>query len=242
MMKHEVIFQKLVMSVLVIVGIPVLFSTPARGELCASTFHISPLPPEVIWRKDTTHVLPNGEIVPSSGNREKNMQTVSLQMEDFILNFKGEYGTGDIPPMRFFPVEGANIHATAVANGLNGIITQYSVSGVGAKAAIEGTLLLPVSGHSGNSNARTWALTDTYDVRLDSNPTLEPATHYSYGHTRKEKILVKDTKSLGLVTKQEVSIPLIAHVPVVVLYYRRGSAGPSGYIEGRVMEFLWNGT
>jgi len=163
-------------------------------------------------------------------------------MEDFILNFHGDFGIGDVPPMQFIPAEGEHIRALGYSSGLNGTITRFAVSGIGAKASVDGTLLLPVSGHQGNANARAWALTDTYQIRLDSNPNQTPSTHSSWGRTGKETILLKDIKSLALVTKQEVTIPLIANIPVVVLYYRKGSAGPSGYVEGRVMEFIWDGT
>ena len=77
-------------------------------------------------------------------------------MEDFILNFRGDYGIGDIPPMQFVAADGVKVQMLSQSSGLGGIITRFTVSNVGAKATVDGTLLLPVSGHNGNVNARKW--------------------------------------------------------------------------------------
>ncbi|PIS10351.1 MAG: hypothetical protein COT73_09795, partial [Bdellovibrio sp. CG10_big_fil_rev_8_21_14_0_10_47_8] len=85
-----------------------------------------------------------------------------------------------------------------------------------------------------------------YDVRLDgtrssSVPQNTPFNLYSEA-AGNEVSLVRNVKSLDLVTKQEIEIPLKANDNVLVLYYRHGSAGPAGYVEGRVIEFHWDGT
>ncbi len=195
---------------------------------------------ETSWRASTTQMF-KGKMAKTTARREQIMKSRAAAMEDFILNFKGQYGTGDIPPMEFIFEEGAKFTALSISGGLNGVITRYAVSNLGSKGKVRGTLLLPVSGHNGNANARRWAVTDFYQVRTDSNPTKAAATHHSWGRTGREVLLLR-SKSLDLVTKQEVELQMLKDIPVVVLYEREGSAGIGGYVEGRVMEFVWDGT
>lgn len=220
----------------------VLGSSAAHAALCPEAF----LQPDngrlVDWRVDLTHESQTGSISATSAAREKKIEEAKAWMENFIPNFRGDYGVGDIPPMIFVPAEGVHARYLDRSTGLNGVITRFAVSGLGKEGVIRGTFLLPVSGHQGNANARKWAKTDTYSLKLDTNPKKEASTHHSWGGTGHETFLIKDAKSLDLVTAHEVEIELIKGVPVVVLYDRKGSAGPSGYVEGRVMEFIWDGT
>jgi hypothetical protein len=219
-----------------------LIAQTAHAEVCGGAAFSAQLPKEADWRKDRTNPSQSGEFAATSAAREKQIERTIVGMEDFILNFKGDYGTGDIPWMRFIPAEGTDFSYITQSNGLNGSITRVAVRNAGNPPVIRGSLLLPVSGHNGNDNARKWAKTDHYVVNIDTNRKNTPSTHHSYGHDNKMKALFGDAKSLDLVTVQDVEIALIPNVPVVVTYYRKGSAGVEGYIEGRVMEFIWDGT
>lgn len=193
------------------------------------------------WRSASTQPFADKSLSPTSASREQTMKNQSKYMEDFILNYRGEYGVGDIPPMEFLFAEGSHYNTISTSYGVGGRITRFSVTNLKSKAGkVKGTLLLPVSGHQGNVNARRWAVTDFYQVRLDTNPNNTPSTHSSWGRTGHETLLVR-SKSLDLVTKQEVELQLIPNIPLVVLYEREGSAGIGGYVEGRVMEFIWDG-
>lgn len=108
----------------------------------------------------------------------------------------------------------------------SGIIHRYEISGLGSSGDLSGTLLLPVSGHMGVSNARGWAANDTYEIRL--------------ARTGTPKVLVGPKKSLGLITFQEFKIRMNKN-EVVRLFYERSGSGSAGFPEGRIVEFTWNG-
>jgi hypothetical protein len=226
-------------------GLTLILALPALADECADSFSKPPLvqlAPDADWRSSATQPSQSGQYLPTTPAREETLQRQKAQMEDFILNFVGEYGKGDIPWMRFVATERNNLQALSHSNGLGGIITRYKVSGIGPGGILKGTLLLPVSGHNGNENARKWAKSDVYTVNRDTNSKRVASTHSSWGHDGKEVALFRGQASKDLVTFQEVEITLEKDVPVVITYFRHGSVGVPGYIEGRVMEFIWDGT
>lgn len=200
-------------------------------------------PPEMAKRLPITNASQSSAYAKTSPARESAIESTRAGLEDFILNFTGEYGRGDIPPMRFIAEPGLDVKSIVQANGLNHVITRLVVKG--SDPILRGTLLLPVSGHNGNANAKIWALNDTYSVKVDTlNESKRTSGAFNWAGPRAEKYLVKNVKSLGFVTVQEIEIPLNPDPKgsVIVLYYRNGSAGPGGYVEGRIMEIFWDKT
>ena len=88
--------------------------------------------------------------------------------------------------------------------------------------------MLPVSAHTGIANATKWAKTDTYSIYLEANGKVVAT-------------LANNVKSLDFITSQEISMNLQAGTVYQVTYHRSGSGGPGGFMEGRVLELVWDG-
>jgi hypothetical protein len=107
-------------------------------------------------------------------------------------------------------------------------IPRIAVSGLGSNGILAGTLLLPVSGHTGLADAKAWSTTDTYSVFCEDSKGAR-------------QVIAKDQKSLDYITAQELAVQLRPNEVYKLLYYRSGSGGPSGYADGRVLEIVWDG-
>ena len=175
---------------------------------------------QLAWRNQITHSLPGDSFSPTDAVRESMLKKTRQDMEDFI------FGHTDVPEMEFFPATGVIENKTATWQ--SGKMPAITVGGLGKSQVLKGSLLLPVSGHCGAENARQWATTDTYSIFLVVG--------------RKRQALVKDVKSLGVVTIQELSIPFVGGEPVKIEYHRSGSGGPAGFPGGRILEMTWDGT
>lgn len=208
------------------------------SECGAATFN--GFPQEAVSRKATTYSSATGDIAPTSAAREKAIADRAKLMADEIL---GENGISqDTPPIQFFPAEGVNakfLHTNFSGNETsNTLPARIAFTGLGAAGIVKGTLLLPVSGHTGAANAKAWAKTDTYTVKIEVSTDKNGANWPSDSNA---EILIPTVKSLDFVTYNEVAIPLQKDHMVRISYYRSGSGGPSGYFEGRVIELVWDG-
>jgi hypothetical protein len=206
---------------------------------------LSVIPPEISYREHQSHSLPNGEFVKTSAAREALIKSTIPSMENFILHFRGEYGEGDIPWLRFFPEEGTQVQYLSESHGLNHVVTRIVVKGKEPK--LRGTLLLPVSGHSNDKgvNARRWAKTDKYNVNIVTHRESQRSSGpYTFDPRNYGTPLLDHAPSLDLVTIQEIEIPLNPDPKgsVTVLYWRHGSAGVEGYVEGRLIEIFFDPT
>lgn len=180
------------------------------------------------WRASLTHRNHLNTFSKSSPAREAQMKLAKADMEDEIYG-RGKYSHGDVPEMRYFPAEGVITTLTRAPQPYgSGVYPEITVSGLGPKGELPLTLMLPVSGHTGLANALKWAKTDTY-------------TLYIVDAAKNRRNLVVDAPSLDLVTFQDLIVPLKANEKVTLYYHRSGSGGPSGYIEGRALDIIWDG-
>lgn len=175
---------------------------------------------ELQWRSGVTHLLPNKEAAATSSLRETKMQGVKQALEDFIFKHV------DVPEMEFIAAEGVVVKLikTWQKNELPFIEVGNLPGGV-----LHGTILLPVSGHLGNENARKWAKTDTYTLYLKDEAGATTA-------------IVQSAASLEAVTFQELQIQLVKGQVYRLEYHRSGSGGPSGFPGGRILDIRWDGT
>jgi hypothetical protein len=222
---------------LVLLSLPLSQSSYAAQD-CASVFGTT-LPKEGDWRKNNTHPAKGGGFVATSAQRETEMADRTKLMGDEVLGI-GMHG--DTPPIEFFVADGVTYQYVKHSQGTGGIVTRIAVSGLGASGVVKGTLLVPVSGHTGAVDAKNWSKTDTYtirtDVSTDANGSSWTGSHYGDSAT----VLVQDAKSLDLITAQELEVSLVKGRIVRLIYFRSGSGGPAGYYEGRVLELVWDGT
>ncbi|MES2966149.1 MAG: hypothetical protein V4760_19880 [Bdellovibrionota bacterium] len=186
------------------------------------------VPREAAWRASSTQ----GALYATSSAREADImsrQKWQLSMIDGTM-----LGHGDTPPMSFVAAKGEAALEVVRSNGLHGKFTRFEVKTSAANPSVKGTLLLPVSGHVGLESATDWAKTDTFTIvaQVGQGPKGDQFPSLSGG-----TVLAKDVKSLDFVTKLEIEIPLSTNQQVRLLYYRSGSGGPGGYMEGRVMYF-----
>lgn len=172
------------------------------------------------WRQPTSHPDAQGEFAATNSLREGRIEQTSADMEAFIFDHT------DVPEMEFYAAAGVKVKH--VRTWQSNQMPAIEVSGLGKEGILRGTLLLPVSGHCGAEKARAWATTDTYKVFLEGGS--------------KQVLLVKDAKSLGFVTKQELQIPLEKGKALKITYHRSGSGGPGGFPGGRILEITWDGT
>jgi hypothetical protein len=211
----------------------------AEANACMAAAFSDPLPKGAEWRGAFTH----NDGVPSSAKREAEMRENHKEMSDQVLGV-GEYrGHGDTPPMEFFAAEGVGAKFEFKTDGISGKPTRILLSNLGAEGLLRGTLLVPVSGHTGAANARAWSKTDTYTLKLDtSKDAAGKQWNNSYSESGPEAALVSGAKSLDIITAHDLNIQMAKGKGVRILYFRSGSGGPSGYFEGRVIELIWDGT
>jgi hypothetical protein len=229
-------------AALVVLSVALLGTGSARANTCGASAFGNALAKEGVWRQAKTQPSQKGEFAATSAAREKLLADREAYMVDFILNYQGHYGKGDIPPMEIVPAEGSKFDYVTKSDGDNGIITRIKVSNIGSTGVLKATLLLPVSGHNGNANARAWAKTDTYNVWFDQDTRPMGTGSYSWNRTAAEKVVFGHSKSLDMVTFQEVEVPLKKGEGSTIVYARDNSAGPGGYVEGRVILLVWDGT
>ena len=190
-----------------------------------------------VGRGAITH-LHNGSYAVSSPAREAHLMKVRQTMEDEILGVNAYTGHGDTPPIEFISAVGVNeqyVFHTIGKGPTQSIVKVSNVqkSAQAGEGSLNGTLLLPASGHTGAANARLYAASDTYSMTYSISSDAA-GKQFPSG----EKSLIKDAKSLGVVTLHEVSIPVFKGHMTRISYYRSGSGGPDGYFDGRVIDFI----
>lgn len=207
-----------------------LFSQPGQAELCGFAFSSIPANKlkAVDWRKEITQIKVGTTIANTDGYRERTLKSATKNLVDSVME-------GSTPCMEFYLARGVGENYLTQTGGYGShTISKLEVSNLGGSGILQGTLLLPVSGHVGstvterNANSQRWALTDTYDITMTVN-----------GQT---SVLVSGAKSLGIVTIQEISVPLLPGQTARIAYVRSGSAGPAGFEEGRLLDLVWDGT
>lgn len=183
---------------------------------------VSSLLPVQKWRSQITHMNTDKAFTDSSASREKEIRSSVVSMENTVLVDEAT------PVMDYHFSE--NVDWDYVRQGGDygtGIYPKVKVSGLGSSGKLPLTLILPVSGHTGAANARKWAKSDTYSIVMTS--------------ASNNKDIVNDAKSLGVITLQEIIVPLKKNEVVTIMYDRSGSAGPGGFSEGRYLEIIWDG-
>lgn len=200
------------MKYMMVVGM-ILAGASARAVDCPTNL-------EIQWRAGVTHLLGNGEAAATTPLRETKMQGVKVALEDFIFKHV------DVPEMEFIAAEGVVVKLikTWQKNELP-FIEVGNIPG----GKLRGTILLPVSGHLGNENARKWAKSDTYTLYLKDQQGNSQA-------------IVQNAASLDAITFQELEIALVQGQVYRLEYHRSGSGGPSGFPGGRILDLHWDGT
>ena len=173
------------------------------------------------WRKSLTNPAGDGSFSHTDKAREE-------EIKDDVENLKETVLDEETTPF-------IHLHQSGKANLVDELeddsskAPRFRVSGLKESGGIlRGTLLLPVSGHTGKANALKWAKTDTYDLVIES-----PSQGTQY--------LARNAKSQDVITAHEIELKLKKGEKVTLKYIRSGSLGPSGFHEGRVMEFVWDG-
>jgi len=219
-----------------------ILAAPAPAALangCMQQAFSDALPAEASWRQAFSYDAK----VPTSAAREAELKRLYKPMEDLIMGRDKGHPSPDTPPVEFVAAEGVRMRYLNHTTGDSGIPTRIEVSNVGASGLLKGTILLPVSGHTGVANAQKWAKTDTYTLKYDVSKDQAGKTYDNrIGEGGTELILVKDSKSLDLITSHDSEVKLVKDRIVRILYFRSGSGGPAGYFDGRVVELVWNGT
>lgn len=169
------------------------------------------------WRTARTNEV-SATIVNTSLERENTINTETTGMDQLVQN-----GTTPIWDVVFSP----DVYFTRTQYGAyqTGRYPKFNVS-TGGEPVLRGTLLLPVSAHVGIDNARAWSTSDTYTIWAEVDGV--------------RTYLVKDVKSLDLITLQDIAVPLVKDKEVLIFYQRSGNS-IYGYIEGRKMGFTWDG-
>lgn len=213
-------FKYIVISLLLFFHF-LLSSQASLAMTCQDLFPTAPSQKYTQWRESIT----NGKkfAIATSVKREREIRAQVKELHDIVIN---EDAT---PSMVFVPADGVKLTPVVESGGYgSGIIPRYRVHSTGG--VLSGTLLLPVSGHLGNTNARQWAKSDTYEIIANGSP-------FSNDNVTEG---VKQ-KSLGIITLQNLHLPLIPGIVLRLSYNRSGSAGPGGFSEGRNIEFIWSG-
>jgi hypothetical protein len=203
-------------------------AAPTCVDVFNPTIAAAAAPKAAAWRATSTQ----GPFNATTAAREaeiKRQEAWQYSMIDGSM-----LGHGDTPPMYFVSAAGEVSRELVRSQGLHGTFTHVEVKTAAANPTVKGTLLLPVSGHVGLDSAKDWAKKDTFTIiaQVGQGPNGDQFPSLSGGTT-----LAKDVKSLDFITKLETEIPLVRGKQVRVLYYRQGSGGPGGYMEGRVMLF-----
>jgi hypothetical protein len=216
-----------------------------QAELCANghPFNLPVASQEINWRASITHKDASGAYEKSSAAREAEIARIRQNIEDEILGHGAFVGKGDTPPIEFISEDGVKETYRSHSDGANHEMTVIEVSNMSPGAKVEegilkGTLLTPVSGHTRNLNdINEWAKNDTYTVRYEISD--DSGTKFASAYGDKGKALLHDVKSLGYVSANELNIPLVKGRVTRIYYFRSGSGGPSGYFDGRVIDFVW---
>jgi hypothetical protein len=234
-------------SFLLLAGV-ICYAPLSQAHLCANgnPFSQAGYSADLSWRSSISHKDNSGSYAQTSAAREAEITRIRQKMEDEVLGVGAFVGHGDTPPIEFVSADGVQESYASHSDGANHQMTVIKVGkvDVGAKAnegVLKGTLLVPASGHTGAANARLYAAKDTftvrYEVSLDAQGTKFPSEYGDAGSA-----LSEDAKSLGLVTANELNIPLVKNHVTRIYYFRSGSGGPAGYFDGRVIDFVWDGT
>lgn len=201
---------------------------------------------QIAWRSTYTNSNQSGGVSATNPAREKEI----LGKIDYLLEgILDEDATGE---MSIIPEAGVTKSILRPSGDYGSHVTEImGVSGLGPSGILRATIVVPVSGHLGEKLAREWAAKDTYAIEVRSKtpiqsqlvktdaPFIDRATGAKSGYP--SQALIHGALSQGLVTLQEVEIPLIPNQPVTVMYNRQGSAGPAGYPEGRIIDIVWDG-
>lgn len=183
----------------------------------------------------------NGYEVTSS-SRERVIVSACKEMFNAVLGLGASNGQAGTPIMRFYPFDGVKEQYLSYGNYSTGAHTVIQVGRLPKgpqqnSGILQGTLLLPASGHVDYESALRYARNDTYTIKMSVSLDAEGKQFPpSYGTGQTD--LVKDKKSLGVITAQELAIPLYKGHVTRILYYRSGSAGPAGFFSGRVIDFI----
>lgn len=169
------------------------------------------------WRARLTRVNASKQLSRTSFEREEYIFDLAREMRESI----SESAT---PVMEFIQEEGVLFAELQAVDQHTPF--RVKVRGLADDGILRGTLILPVSAHTGLKDALVWAGTDLYqlEVSVGNGPRVP---------------LVKNSESLGEMTFHEVEIPLKKGEIVKIYYYRNGSGGPMGFAGGRIIEFLW---
>lgn len=206
-----------------------LISAPTWATLCPGPFssviqNSVRVAKEAEWRSAQTNANATNSVSATNPTREKRMKAFVKQFEKDIVT---DWAT---PVWEFMPAAGVRSKVVFQTGGYGtGEVSKIQVSKLGPNGILEGTLLLPVSGHLGPESASRWSVTDTYNILVE------------VGGQRRAN-LVSNARSLNLVTVQEIQLQMVKGEVVRILYDRSGSAGPYGYIEGRALDLVWDGT
>lgn len=193
-----------------------------RPKPCPAAY--STLMPNMDWRKANTNPNDAGGYTATTKAREAEIKEMAEEMADDVLN------SGVAGSMEVFSGQGVKVKTLIDTPGYqSGIITKIQVGGLGPEGKYRGTAVLTVSGHTSQADALRWAKTDKYSLHVQDS-------------TGAQTTVVNNAKSLDVVTLQEFEIPMKKGETVRLLYDRGGSAGPGGYIEGRALDIVWDGT
>ncbi|MEK7357308.1 MAG: hypothetical protein AAB250_12725 [Bdellovibrionota bacterium] len=206
-------------------------SSAHAAATCTSVFHPSArstVPAAAAWRKASTQGALN-ETTRAREEEIKRQQAWQFSMIDGTM-----LGKGDTPPMYFVSAAREVSRELVRSQGLHGTFTHVEVKTAATNPTVKGTLLLPVSGHLTMKDATQWSKTDTFSIvaQEGQGPNGDQFPSLSGG-----MVLAQKVKSLDYITKLELEVPLVRGKQIRLLYYRDGSGGPGGYMEGRVMLF-----
>ncbi|MES2963197.1 MAG: hypothetical protein V4760_04845 [Bdellovibrionota bacterium] len=219
------------------------------GPTCQSYFAADvvlgiPHAPEATgqWRAALTNAQITGNVAPTSQAREEFINRAMGSQLTFLNSHR------DTPEMVFVQAEGVQVSVPSkealtdatmiplayIAGAAKQTkhydeIPRLHVTGLGPTGVLKGTLLLPVSGHTGLDNANKWAKTDLYKVVIAD------------AQGRETGKIVVNAPSKGVITIQELEVQMVPGQAIQIQYARNGSLGVGGYAEGRVYEIVWDG-
>lgn len=173
------------------------------------------VPGDTAWRNVITNSTSPGQFWASSQAREKEIQDTVTGMRETVLDDE------TTPFIQFFQTETATLKD--LLENESDKSPDFEVTGLQG-GTLQGTILLPVSGHTGKANALKWAKSDTYNLYLTNSKGVKTQ-------------LVKGAKSQDVVTIHEIELPLVKGEKFALTYERSGSLGPSGFPEGRTIYF-----
>ena len=186
------------------------------------------IPRNANWRIGITNTT--GELTAMDASSEKDLKKNVEELSEGVMT-DGVAGEMEAD----FITDGRVKSLVNVGDYGSGVIQRWGLSRLKNSGLIHMILKLTVSGHVGDTdaerqaNAKKWALTDTYDI---------VAVHAD----GRQEVLVRQARSKGIVTLQELDLQLVKGEILQMEYRRSGSLGPYGYQEGRIFEITWDGT